>query len=155
MIKAELKVTTIPVGAFDLIVEYLIPPVVSYSGERIRDIAQLNVTPGIGPGPHPHPGRQDTGDLLRATDFEVTRVNHMRWTAIVGPRTDAPFSGTIPPSAYGLKLETGWHSTAGRFWQYPWLRPALLNSRMYIMSLIVEIAFELTRKLDRILRRSY
>jgi len=125
-----------------------------YSGEIVQQIARANVTEGIGPGPHPHPGREDTGSLREAVQFMVDELERYVWRAQVGPDKNAPaLEGGTPPWLYGWFLEIGWHSLIGRFWRYPWLRPALLNSITWVRRDLDKMADKLARMLNRLSRR--
>lgn len=91
-------------------------------GELTARYARENVAPGVGPGPHPHrppPFRehQDTGELQRS--IQVAQENHgFLKTARV-----------FTDLEYGLYLEAGWTSQAGRHFRYPWLMPAAMQAQ--------------------------
>ena len=87
------------------------------TGKAVKTQAQHNVAPGVGPGPHPHKsGHTDTGNLMRSVFYRT-------WETA----TEVGFHcGT--PINYGFWLETGWHSSAGNFFRYRWLEPALMSA---------------------------
>lgn len=76
--------------------------------------ARENVAPGRGPGPHPHrSGHTDTGELRDNIEIKEVQQGFLK-TALA--YTDL---------LHGLYLELGWHTRAGTFYRYPWLKPAL------------------------------
>lgn len=78
-----------------------------------RDYAKQNVAKGKGPGPHPHRWPYvDTGDLAKSIGMKVV-YNGVRMESVVYTELD-----------YGTYLEVGWRAKNGRFYRYPWLKPA-------------------------------
>ena len=86
-------------------------------GKLAAQYAKENVAPGRGPGPHPHiTFHEDTGKLQSSIQYVVRKAGFLHYAAI---STDVD---------YGLFLEKGWHTTSGRFVQYPWLDPAVARA---------------------------
>lgn len=79
--------------------------------------AREHVRPGVGPGPHPHrTPHVDTANLLRTITVGEQYKEGEALVREVGNRETAP---------YGKFLEVGWYSSAGNFFRYPWLWPAV------------------------------
>jgi len=150
----DVRTKFIPEGMFHAACDIVMTDWANYSGEIVQQIARANVTEGIGPGPHPHPGRKDTGSLREAVQFMVDEPETWVWRAQIGPDKNAPaLEGGTPPWLYGWFLEVGWHSPIGRFWRYPWLRPALLNSIEWVRRDIERQADTLAQMLNRLSTR--
>ncbi len=83
----------------------------------VRDQARENVRPGQGPGPHPHVSAHiDTGNLMR--DIQVGEL-YKEGNVLVRE------VGNNEATFYGGILEIGWFSSAGNWFRYPFLWPAL------------------------------
>jgi len=81
--------------------------------------AKRNVKPGVGPGPHPHRTDHgwewvDTGNLMRDVHYEMYKAGEKSIGFFVGAWT----------LNYGRFLEEGFHGPSGRFYRYPWPKPA-------------------------------
>ena len=84
-------------------------------GDAIVETARENVAIGQGPGPHPHTSQHtDTGDLARSTQKLVIEGGPK------GPVLEVGFG-----EYYGAILELGYHTSTGRWVQFPWLMPAV------------------------------
>jgi hypothetical protein len=84
-------------------------------GEDIVEVARQNVAEGVGPGPHPHlTEHEDTGALAESIQPLVIEGGPK------GPVLEVGFG-----EFYGAILELGYHTSTGRWVQYPWLMPAV------------------------------
>ena len=83
-------------------------------GDAIVETARENVAPGRGPSQHPHRWpHEDTGDLQASIEKQVG-------DGLKGPELAVGFG-----EYYGAILEMGYHTSTGRWVQYPWLMPAV------------------------------
>ena len=82
--------------------------------ENALEYARENVAEGHGPGPHPHIWpHKDTGNLGRSLGIKYDYSGGSRLTGVL-----------YCDAEYGVYLEVGWHTRAGNFFRYPWLKPA-------------------------------
>lgn len=87
--------------------------------KKAQAYARENVAPGIGPSIHPHELHtwhtftwEDTGDLAESVGYRIRFAGFRREVTIY---TDLE---------YGMYLEIGFRGPSGRFYRYPWMKPA-------------------------------
>ena len=149
----DVRAAFIPMDHVHMAVDIVMRDWLNYSGNIVMQVARANVTEGVGPGPHPHPEREDTGALRESIMYKISEPAEFYWMVAVGPDVKAPpRRGKTPPHLYGWFLEAGWHSRAGRLWRYPWLRPALLNSLMFVRQDLNRLWPALSSMLNRLAR---
>lgn len=114
--EASVRIESATPGSFNSQIVTSTQKTLGKAGVLLRDAARARVMPGVGPGPHPHRTKHiDTGNLARNTVYRVTKT--VRGGQLeVGPK---------PEAYYGTWLEIGWHAKSGKFYKYPWLRPAM------------------------------
>jgi hypothetical protein len=94
--------------------------------EKAKEYAKQNVDKDKGPGPHPH--RTDYGWVYEdrgwaggglASQIGIKRV----------PDGIFVHAYVYTPNPVGAYLEIGWRGPSGRFYRYPWLKPAMEKAK--------------------------